>query len=379
MKISILLGSTFLALIALPSLTQAAQKPSANNANVIFVTLDGVRWKEVFHGTDPGQTLDPNPKIFSFLTGPLASQGVLVGDKARGETVRVGNHYFNSLPGYQSIMAGAPQPCRSNLCGRTPVETMQERILLDLDLSPEQVATISSWEKIAFAVEHVEGATFVNAGNRPLLMGESAPLSEEDALINEQQTKDPAPWKDARRDKYTIAHALNYLKAKRPRFLYISLNDSDEWGHRGQYDNYISTLRQQDAWLKEIVATLDTMGEYGKNTTLIVTTDHGRGEGNEWTEHGAGFADSGSVWIYGRSPYTASEIRSQTRAPAASVVYSHLDIRPTIEATFGLTPKLDGVLPLPGRPIRSIIGVPLPFKQVSSDAAKSEFRPTKAN
>jgi hypothetical protein len=379
MKISILLGSALLALIALPTFARAAKKSPANNANVIFVTLDGVRWEEVFHGADPGQTLDSNSQVFSFLTGPLADRGVLIGDKARGETVRVGNNYFNSLPGYQSIMAGAAQPCRSNLCGRTPVETMQERIALDLNLKPEQVATISSWEKIAYAVEHVEGATFVNAGNRPLLIGGRDPLSAEDALVNEQQVKDPAPWKDARRDKYTVAHALNYLKAKRPRFLYISLNDSDEWGHRGKYDNYISTLRQQDAWLKEIVATLDTMGEYGRNTTLIVTTDHGRGEGNDWSEHGAGFADSGSVWIFGRSPYTERGLKSHTRAPAASVVYSHLDIRPTIEVTFGLEPKLDGVVPPPGRPIRSIVGEAAQFKHASAQEPAADSQHSDAN
>ena len=185
-------------------------------------------------------------------------------------------------------------------------------------------------------------------------------LSSDDALINDQAAKDPPPGKDARRDKYTFAHAINYLKAKQPRFLYIALNDSDEWGHRGKYDQYIATLRQQDAWIKELVAVLDSMGAYGRRTTLIVTTDHGRGEGNDWGEHGSGYADSGYVWIYGRSPYTQQAPTMKSRAPAATaspgVSFSHLDIRPTIEATFGLEPKLDGVSPLPGHVIRAIVG-----------------------
>ena len=352
MKIgSQLLATTFI----WTSLASASTPPLSKTANVILLTLDGVRWEEVFHGVDTGQSVDPDPKVFSFLTGRLAQQGVLYGDKSRGETVRVANKPQNSLPGYQSIMAGATQPCSSNLCGRIQVETFPERLLHDLDLKPEQVATIASWEKIANAVEHVEHSTFVNAGEKSLLV-DGAPLSHEDAQLNEQQSHDSPPWRDARWDKYTFAHALNYLKAKKPRFLFISLNDSDEWGHKGQYEQYLKILRQHDAWIKELVSTLDSMGEYGKNTTLIVTTDHGRGEGNDWNDHGAGIADSANIWLYGRSPYTEHAKPPKTRVPASSVSYTHLDIRPTIEATFGLTPKLDGVSPPPGHVIKSIVG-----------------------
>ena len=340
----------------LPDEQGAAAAPTrAQNSNVILLTLDGVRWEEVFHGVDPGQSVDANPKVFEYLTGTLAKQGVLFGDKSRGETVRVANKPQNSLPGYQSIMAGATQPCDSNLCGRIQVETMQERLLHDLDLKPEQVVTIASWEKIANAVEHVEGTTLVNAGNNPLLIGHD-PLNSEDAGINRKQTQDNPPWKDARWDKYTFAHAINYLKTKRPRFLYIALNDSDEWGHKGEYDKYLATLRQHDSWIKELVTTLDSMGEYGKNTTLIITTDHGRGDANDWNEHGAGFADSGNVWLFGRSPYTEAFKPKRPHEAASSVVFSHLDIRPTIEATFGLEPKLDGVTPPPGHVISAIVG-----------------------
>jgi hypothetical protein len=319
--------------------------------NVILLTLDGVRWEEVFHGVDQGQSLDSNPGIFTYLLNTLSKQGVLYGDKTRGETVSVANKPQNSLPAYQSIMAGATQPCGSNLCGRINVETLPERLLMDLNLKPEQVATIASWEKIALAAEHNEGTTFVNAGNRAFKNAD-----EVDAKINKEQAENTPPWKDARYDEYTIAHALHYLKKNQPRFMFISLNDSDEWGHKGNYGRYVSTLRQHDGWIKELVSTLDSMGQYGKNTTLIVTTDHGRGDGNDWNEHGSGYADSKSIWLFGRSPYSISHKGSATRVPASQIVYTHLDIRPTIEATFGLTPKMDGVTPPPGKVIESITG-----------------------
>jgi hypothetical protein len=364
-----ILASAFFAVQILSPVLAAAEtavRPEAKDANVILLTLDGVRWEEVFRGVDDGLSVDANKSIFTYLTETLIKQGVLYGDRTKGESVRVANSAQNSLPGYQSIMAGATQPCSGNGCGRIKVETFPERIVRDLQLSPEQVATVASWERIAYAVEHVERTTFVNAGDRPLLVG-NEPLSPDEAKLNDTQTKDSPPWHDARYDKYTFAHAMSYLKAKRPRFLFISLNDSDEWGHKGDYDQYVKTLRQHDEWIKELVTTLDGMDQYGRNTTLIITTDHGRGEGNGWDDHGAGIADSGNVWIYGRSPYTefskhAESAKPKKRAPSTPATYTHLDIRPTIEATFGLKPKLDGVNPPPGQVITSIVGNPAPAR-----------------
>jgi hypothetical protein len=329
-------------------------------ANVILLTLDGVRWEEVFQGVDPGQSMDANTKIFTFLTGPLAKQGPLLGDKASGERVLVGNRAQNSLPGYQSIMAGATQPCLSNACGRIKVETFPERLVHDLGLKPEQVATIASWENIALAVEHVPGTTFVSAGPEPLAF----PGTDRDAqLINDGQKGDSPPWKSARYDKHTFSHALNYLKKKKPRFLFISLNDSDEWGHKGQYDKYVATLRQQDAWIQELVTTIDSMGDYGRRTTLLITTDHGRGDGNDWGEHGSGHSNSGAVWIYGRSPHTLASFTPKGRSLASKREYSHLDLRPTIEAAFGLKPRQDDeASPLPGKVIDAIVG-PVPTRK----------------
>ncbi len=335
------------AVATLPATTSFSAEPS----NVVLVTLDGVRWQEVFHGIDPGQSTEPNTPVFPFLSGELSKQGPLYGDVLRGDTVTVANKAQNSLPGYQSIMAGATQPCFTNMCGRIKVETLQERLIQDLKLQPEQVATIASWEKISLAVEHVQGSHFINAGNRPLKLESN----ERSLEINQQQEADTPNWKDARYDKYTFAHAMNYLKSKRPRFLFISLNDSDEWGHKGKYEQYLATLRQHDAWIKELVTTLDELGDYGKQTTLIVTTDHGRGDGNDWNDHGSGYPGSKSVWIYGRSPYSKTAPKS-IRAPAAKQNFSHLDIRPTIEATFGLAPKLDGTTTPPGRIIEAIVG-----------------------
>jgi phosphopentomutase len=133
-----------------------------------------------------------------------------------------------------------------------------------------------------------------------------------------------------RLDADTWPKAFAYLKANKPRFLYISLNDADERGHAGDYSGYLKALRQYDAWLVELVAALDAMGDYGANTTLIVTTDHGRGLLWDWRNHG-GRPMSRRVWMYARHP-------RMSRKGLTVLGGSHVDLRPTIEKALGLAP-----------------------------------------
>lgn len=301
--------------------TKAAQGAVAEN--VILLMLDGVRWQEVYKGDAQGM-------IFRNLWRELAAEGLMFGNRDQGAPMTVSNGTNISLPAYQSIMAGFRQDCGSNGCGRIRTETLQERLLRELGGSRLGVATIASWEKIPHAVEHRAGATFVNAAFEPLADGTKDPELDE---INLAQTRDLPLWKGARFDRYTWAHSMRYLARHKPRFLFISLNDADEWAHRGEWSRYVEALRQYDGYLRELVAALKSMGEYGQKTMLIVTTDHGRGEGGNWKHHGWIWPSSRFVWMYARGARSA---------PSGSATqfteYTHNDIRPTIEAALGIRP-----------------------------------------
>lgn len=332
-------------------LSHAATSPP----NVILVTFDGARWREVFHGLDPKLSGGQYGILFSNLLNILSPQGILLGNPWTGKPLKVSAPVVTSLPIYQSIMAGEPQPCRTNDCGRIQVETLPERLIRELKLQPKEVATIASWDAIPLAVEHVSGTVFSNAALNPLDDGTQDPSL---ADINQLQKADPPPWGGVRYDKHTYAQALRYLKVHQPRFLFISFNDTDEYGHRDNYAGYTSMMRLYDLWLKDLVDTLDHLGEYGKATTLIVSTDHGRGVGAEnWKHHAVSIPESNLIWIYGRSPYTRSKPRRRDAMgnhlaiknidrkialeqlqSSESSLYEHIDIRPTVESIFGLKP-----------------------------------------
>jgi len=306
----------------------------ASLPNVVLLMVDGVRWQEIFHGPDPiidSSTNESN--IFKNIFPRLDKTAFLSGDHKKGDANTVSNKVMLSLPAYQSIMAGKTTDCRNNFCGRIELETLPERIQRELRLKKTAVATIASWSKISVAVEHLKGRTFVNAGLQPILEGVMNSTTLE---LNKKQGEDLPPW-SARKDEYTFSHALNYLKNNKPRFLFISLNDSDEFAHRGEYPKYISTLKGYDEKIKTLLATLDGMGEYGRATSVIITTDHGRGDAENWTHHGSDNPESKYIWIYGRNPLL-TDPKQKAKELSTPSRYTHLDIRPTIETLMGLTP-----------------------------------------
>lgn len=292
-----------LAVFTLPLAAVAQVPPVAEPAgvevppgNVVLVTLDGVRWQD-FLDDKPDRFLadgDRAPTMPVFWAR-LAAQGALY------PHMSVSNRATLSMPAYQSIFAGFRQPCADNDCARVSVETFPERLVRE-GVPRAQVATFASWEKIPRAVESREGATFTDAGEAG----------------------------HTRLDADTFPRALAYLKANKPRFLFISLNDTDAAGHAGDYAAYLAAMRRDDGWIADLCATLDAMGSYGKSTTLIVTTDHGRGVLWDWVHHGHR-PWAKRVFLWARGPYATKGL---TGAGG-----EHADLRPTIESLLGLAPK----------------------------------------
>ena len=67
---------------------------------------------------------------------------------------------------------------------------------------------------------------------------------------------------------------------------YFAFGDSDEWAHQGAYDDYLEAIRRTDGWLRELWAAIQAIPEYRGKTSLLITSDHGRGDNPaEWRSH----------------------------------------------------------------------------------------------
>jgi arylsulfatase A-like enzyme len=139
-------------------------------------------------------------------------------------------------------------------------------------------------------------------------------------------------WEESSSDVLTFELALAYLKEHRPRLLWLGLGQSDDWAHARRYDRLLDYLHLADELLKELWETLQTLETHRDRTTLILTTDHGRGTTpRDWAEHDRGIEGSQDVWIAIIGPDTPDRGEVTDTAPVHQA-----DVAATILRLLGL-------------------------------------------
>lgn len=288
-------------------------------SHVIYITLDGVRWQDVFE----------DRIYFQNLWNKHANNGIFYGAPDSDTYMEVASIPV-SLPSYQSQMAGAIQLCGTNLCGRITVETLPEKLIHALQLTPREVATIASWPTIDFATQHIAGTSYSNSGN--IAVTDPITQTEDDEMreINKKQIYDH-PRNEDRYDRYTFAHALHYFEKYKPAYLWISLAQADEAAHAANLEEYHASLKEYDVEIDRLISRLKALNVYDK-TLIIITTDHGRGNGKHWTDHGPFYPESKRTWAF-----VLNGELTQIGEKLGKRYYSTLSIRPTIEKALGVS------------------------------------------
>lgn len=293
----------------------------------MLFTWDGVRSHEFFRGTGLFHATQlkasERGEILSTFWAKHAQQGMVLGGNGR---YKIGSKVAVSLPSYQALMLGKPTDCVKNNCQSVQEPSVLENVREKLELKKEEVAVFASWNRIIAAAAHVP-SSITNGVYPAVYESDNQTMNE----LQQQATQDLPDWKGSRKDKYTFELGLEYLKTKCPRLLYISLVDSDEFGHKGNYPEYVRALRTYDEYLDRLIKTLDSMGEYGQQTTLIVTTDHSRGPGPLWVGHGVTKNSEKGVFLFARGRGVPAIGRARDHAGS-------LNVRPTIEYLMGVEP-----------------------------------------
>jgi hypothetical protein len=284
-------------------------KALQSRAHVIFITIDGPLRDDVLSGPNmPG------------LQAAIRTHGVAI----RADAASV---MALSLPGYQAMATGGVTGCRDNDCARVSVETMAERVVHRLGLPADQAAVFASWSRQKRAASSRDGVVTVDAPD-------DGPPRE-----------GGPPWRNARFDAETFSRAKAFWLEKHPRFLHLAFLDTDEYAHEGEREAYERALRETDARVLEVLAWVAALPEEQRAvTTVVLASDHGRGRGENWTEHGFFERGSGEVFIAAIGPLVrgGDEARADQR-----------DVRPTVERLFGLCPAH---VSDEGRALEAIVG-----------------------
>ena len=293
---------------------------AAATRHIVFVMTDGLRWQEVFAGSDPlllekGQAAVGREALMPFLWGVVAKQGQIFGNRNAGSDAYVTNRFHFSYPGYSETLCGFADPrVASNDKIPNPNVTVFEW-LHKKTAYQGQIAAFGAWDVFPFIFNAARAGFPVNAGYDPLTSIPSTPRLD---LLNRLKAETPRVWEDEPFDFMAFHTALEYVKERKPKVLYLSLGETDEWAHAGKYTEYLAAAHRADAYLRELWETLQSMPEYRGSTTLIFSPDHGRGEGaTEWKNHGEKVPDSKYIWMGFLGPDTAG-LGERTHVPAVT-------------------------------------------------------------
>jgi len=336
--------------------------------NVVLVTADGLRWQEIFRGIDPKlmnredagmkdaeelrsslwaeSVEERRQKLFPFLWGKLVPKGALFGNRDHGGDVSVRNRHRFSYPGYSEILVGRPQDdvIDSNAMRPNPSKTVLEIAREELKLSAKQVALFGSWNVFQGIGAQQPGSVFINAGYQPI----DAP-EEELRRLSDLQFDLLTPWPTVRHDYFTCEAALAYLRARKPRVLYVALGETDDWAHGNRYDRTLETAQYFDRCLAKLWTAIEGDPFYAGRTTLLATTDHGRGRTPEdWQGHGTEVDGAEEIWIAALGPDTPA-----LGDAANTAALTQSDIAPTMLELLGVDPAKLGAV---GRPIDAVLG-----------------------
>ena len=310
-------------LMAIPSLK------AQTSENLVVVTLDGMRWQEVFGGVDEQLMKDSNftheregmkkaywsedpnqrrKQLFPFLWSTFAEKGQLYGNRLLGNNVDNSNRYWFSYPGYNEIFTGYPDTAVNS---NDKIINKNENVLSFINKQKGyagKVAVFSTWDVFPYILDAKRTGLYVNADVDTLKF--DAPGLK---LVNDMQFLAPRPI-GVRPDLLTYFAAREYLKAYKPKVLYIAFDETDDYAHNGNYDQYITSAHAEDGMIADLWNTLQSMPQYKGKTTLLVTCDHGRGDKVKanWKHHGSNIEDAHQIWfaIMGPAISPAGEMKT---------------------------------------------------------------------
>jgi hypothetical protein len=340
-------------------LVGAAQAQVPRAENIIYVTLDGMRWQEVFNGASlefmgkeagGGWAADsaglaarfwrPTAEarrraLMPFLWDSVGPQGQIIGNPARRSDAHVTNGLWFSYPGYSEMLTGAADP---RIDSNDSIPNPNITVLEWLNGQPGyrgRVAAFGSWEILPFIINTRRSGIYTNGDGPPV----REPTTARDSAFNDLSAQLPPLWGSTRLDGPTMLGALEYVKVHKPRVFYVMLGETDEWAHDQRYDLYLDAAWRADRFIQRLWELVQGMPEYDGKTALLISTDHGRGSTvQDWGNHGKDYPMAGQIWIAAMGPGIPARgerdraVVSQSQIAATLAWLLGLDFRQAVAA-----------------------------------------------
>ena len=363
--------SGLLASVGLAAISHAepAKAPRLKTENVVLITTDGLRWNEIFQGADEpmiskvyGNISNTNAirkrfwretpearreALFPFIWGTLAKQGQVWGNRDKGSSVRVANGHHFSYPGYNEFLTGIPDPAINsndkNLNSNTNVFEW-------LNTQPRfrgRVAAAVNWDVLPWILNGPRSRI-------PIWSGFDVPPGtvrmKVPAALTEMVEHGRTVWDGVLLDTFVTYAGRHVIQEMKPRALYVSYGETDDWAHEGAYERYLRAAVEFDRSVAGLWDLCQSIPQYRNKTTFVITVDHGRGPAPiAWKSHGREIADSAYMWFAVMGPDTPA-LGERTNTP----LVLQAQIASTVAAFVGQ--DFQKVSPRSAPPIDAVLG-----------------------
>jgi hypothetical protein len=328
---------------------------SPKTENIVLITLDGMRWQEIFNGGDSSlmrqqQHLkdgkikekfwrdDANERrklLLPFFWSTMANKGQLYGNRALGCKVNVTNNQWFSYPGYNEILTGHADNERIN--SNDKIYNPNGNVLEFINSQPAfkgKVAAFTSWDVFPYIINDKRSGVMVSGG---LMEASGKNITEKEKTLNQIMKRLPNPLGDIRLDAFTFYYGLEFMKKNKPRVMYFAFDETDDFAHAGEYAAYLNAANYTDSFIGELWDYIQSDPIYKNKTTMILTVDHGRGTTPEtWKHHGKKIENADEIWMAVIGPDTPAkgEVKGECQ-------YYQNQVAKTMAAFLGLQYKAD--------------------------------------
>jgi len=313
----------YFALLFSVCVLNGAAQTKTKTENIVLITLDGFRWQEVFNGGDSAfmrqqqnlkdpkiqekywrnATAERRKSLLPFFWNTIATHGQLYGNRALGSMVNVTNDQLFSYPGYSEILTGKADNERihSNDKIYNPNTNVLE-FINSQSAFKGKVAAFTSWDVFPYIINDKRSGVFVST-NVAEVKGEK--LTESEKMMNKLIMSLPNPLGDVRLDAFTFYYGMEYMKKNKPNVMYFAFDETDDFAHRGEYGAYLNSAHYTDGFIAELWSYLQSDMQYKNKTTLLITSDHGRGlNAVDWKSHGQKIPVADQIWFAVLGPDT---------------------------------------------------------------------------
>lgn len=312
----------------------AATPPGGRPRNLVLVTIDGLRWQEVFRGAEDalltreaggvpanqmealrrdfwaGTPEERRQKLMPFLWSTVVARGSVVGNRDAGSKVSVLNPHWVSYPGYNELLTGQSSDF---IVSNAPVPNPHTTVLEWLQQKPAfagRVQVCAEWRVFTSIINAARSRVPVWTTRQ-----HSPPESASPRVLEIEKWMDDIPFMapDEHFDAFVNETMKDTVARRRPRVLLLAFGEPDSHAHGRRYDRYLYSIQRCDRFIRELYEWLQTQPEYRDNTAILITPDHGRGvQGEDWTGHGKNVPRSNETWFAACGPDTPA--RGEWRA-----------------------------------------------------------------